>query len=980
MTSLVRVAAAAAICAFAVLAASSPLNAQPAAAGAEASATVDVQADARVEATATVDAQAAATAAASTALRDARVIVPMRFGAQLALGLVDDGSLSLNHLGGLAALDVEIAPVDWLALGVRGESFGAWGLGVDADGNGASDADAPNLTSWTVSVGPRLRLFDDPASRDGWRVELGGGFRYVPDGVASDGVFLDVAIARQAGFRGEGDETATEATLELRYRQGVGALADFQAVMLGVGAAFETNLGEGRAADDAPASFRYVLQGEGLLGASLASQGPYDGGTFSGGVGLAFGVPIGAWIEPRVRVDVLHRAGGEGRDPLAELSGLVGLRLRMNEVAPLYVEAHGGYAGAFGTPASVIESGPVIDFGAGFRFAMCRDDHRLSNSAFTLGARGRFGVGDNEGMHALYAVAGFEYGSGSPAFATRCNEPEPEPAPVVTPPQPQTEVTVTTPPPPQTEVTVAPPPPATTTHVQTYAPPEEPSEPFDWPGIRFGIAPMFGLIDVDASISGTGGGAAFPIDVALTPSFSLGGRFSVLEAPDASVDADGDGIRDADLENWTATMLSGGPRLRIWTDADDRQGWEFDAGAGFLWASDLGEDGAFVEVGVTRTAGFASDGIGGGLGLGARAMQGLGDASDFRALLFTMIADLELGAWSPEGEDDSPSRLSYSFGLEAFLGWSLAEQGQLEAGKATSAIGLVFGVPLTEVLEPHVRATLVSRGNGEELDGMGSFAPSGGLRLRFDRFFPIHVEADAGYAMHFGTPAAYVDDGAFAAFGIGTAFPMSCEDDSRIELGVRAQIGLEDDRGFDALMLTTALVYGGGAPRIGANGWWCRRRIAAEARAEEEARRRALEMPAAGRMDVGVGAVGGGGVDVQTGGEVNVGVEVTPPDTTVVVEPPRPPAPVVIEVPLGMSLFGGAIRVDVAGALPIERMRAAGLVDVRIEGPPEVLARVEADLRVEAGRQGVTLGAVTRVATGGAGVRAVITLHDPGSK
>jgi hypothetical protein len=104
------------------------------------------------------------------------------------------------------------------------------------------------------------------------------------------------------------------------------------------------------------------------------------------------------------------------------------------------------------------------------------------------------------------------------------------------------------------------------------------------------------------------------------------------------------------------------------------------------------------------------------------------------------------------------------------------------------------------------------------------------------------------------------------------------------------------------------------------------------------------------------------------GGDVSVG-------GTVVVTPPEPPPPVVIEVELGAVLFGGAVQVRVdPRLLPLGRLRAGGLIDVRLEGPPDQLAAFEGELRAILGRERIAIQGWARVPTTGSRVRAVFTI------
>ncbi len=114
-----------------------------------------------------------------------------------------------------------------------------------------------------------------------------------------------------------------------------------------------------------------------------------------------------------------------------------------------------------------------------------------------------------------------------------------------------------------------------------------------------------------------------------------------------------------------------------------------------------------------------------------------------------------------------------------------------------------------------------------------------------------------------------------------------------------------------------------------------------------------------------VGIAGGGGrVDANVG--VDVGVEVQ-------VEP------VVIEVPLGASVFGVGVSID-PRILPIDKLQRAGFVQVELSGPSGALSDFRAQLSGTLDARGVHVDGWSTVETGAGVVRAKFTIWPPGTR
>jgi hypothetical protein len=105
-----------------------------------------------------------------------------------------------------------------------------------------------------------------------------------------------------------------------------------------------------------------------------------------------------------------------------------------------------------------------------------------------------------------------------------------------------------------------------------------------------------------------------------------------------------------------------------------------------------------------------------------------------------------------------------------------------------------------------------------------------------------------------------------------------------------------------------------------------------------------------------------------------------PPAPPTVVVPPAPPAPQTFELVVGVALGPGFEVRLLPAMLPLAALVGAGYVAVELIGPPQVLARAEAELRAVFGAQGLRLDAVTHVSAWDPTVRARITVYPPGAR
>lgn len=494
--------------------------------------------------------------------------------------------------------------------------------------------------------------------------------------------------------------------------------------------------------------------------------------------------------------------------------------------------------------------------------------------------------------------------------------------------------------------------------------------------VRVGFNLQFGWQDSAADVDHLAVGIAAPVDVPVTDWLALGARFAYLTGGDANLDADGDGFDDVVTANLKTLYFSAGPRLRWWTSRDTPSGWQLELDGGYaLVLEHMPGSGAFAEVGLRR---FVTVGAPTGLevGLSLHYRQGFGAASDARALVLGLDVALDLFAPSPAAEqlDDELGGLRYTFGPDMLIGGTVRTQEALDKPAFSYALGVHFGLPIVAALELRTRAEVgwrVGTGDGTTpKDGLTAYTGLAGLRAHLFGRGWLWTDAYVGYAFTFGTPAAYVRDGAVLDFGLGVRM-LGCgaqSDTAYLEVGLRGRVGIQDNEALDAIYFALGGSYGS------VRGT----REHPRALAYAECAPPAPPQPAYASPDSRTTTGGTGRVDLDAGLEVHV-PEVHVPEVHAQVEVEV--HPVTIEVPLGLALFGGMVqmRVDVS-ALPLAQLREAGFVEVRIVGPEGALARAEGELRAALGPDGAHVSAWSSGAVGGVEIKAIFTIWPSGSR
>ncbi len=323
-----------------------------------------------------------------------------------------------------AGVPVNVYATSWLAFGVRAATVINPDPAIDGDvlPGRVDDVETPNVASWSLAGGPRLRLWDQDSKlegmdlRVGWAIDADVGYTGFAERLSPGGLLGRVVLGREILFtnsRGNGVNVGIGLTGET----GLGAARPYRALY--------TTLwfhGEGGAEP---------LRGSSSYEAFVPTTFVMDVPTFLGknfgdapanmviGLGVAVGVGVGELIEPRVRVDTLYLKHLDG-DGTKQLAASGGVRVRYDRWLPVFTEALGGYAWSWSTDPEPIGDGPILDLGAGIHALHCR-------AAFEVGVRMRVGVGgDNGDLSAIMLVLGGGHTTREGAFGrvrTKCPAP-----------------------------------------------------------------------------------------------------------------------------------------------------------------------------------------------------------------------------------------------------------------------------------------------------------------------------------------------------------------------------------------------------------------------------------------------------------------------------------------------------------------------------------------------------------------------------
>jgi hypothetical protein len=476
-------------------------------------------------------------------------------------------------------------------------------------------------------------------------------------------------------------------------------------------------------------------------------------------------------------------------------------------------------------------------------------------------------------------------------------------------------------------------------------------------------APQWGLsLDwttgiVAADVPVTGGAHALGVELGfgLTRALSIGPRYELM----------GVGLPTAgdELDLAASHRFLANARYRLFTDEVDRDAWTIGLGAG--WAvqdAALGGGAPIVRASVGREVGmYLDDENAVGVGLELAYERNLDDAR-LSAVVAAARMGFEVNIRAPRnlGTLDEPASAAYTRGADVYLGPVLG-------------LGYSVGVPVAGPLELTSTASfafgLTDVGTISGVDGSQWAVQAGGrVTAGWPGPAPLYLQVQGGPVWVSSEPERRIAWALDTEVGVSPA--LGC--DGRLDLAVRVRNDVEDgDVMWGALVLRLALGegspragrgcgYGAGAPPVVTMPTPPPPPPAPVEPAPAPGVDGGATVDAGGAIDAGGGAAidAGSGAAIDAGGGVTVEVE-----------------PIVIEVELGAVWLGGAVEIRIdPRVLPLDKLRAAGHVEIELTGPADALADYEASLAATLDRQGIRADAWTRTATSGRVIRARFTL------
>ena len=501
------------------------------------------------------------------------------------------------------------------------------------------------------------------------------------------------------------------------------------------------------------------------------------------------------------------------------------------------------------------------------------------------------------------------------------------------------------------------------------------------PGLQMALTPVelsWGGMFAGAPVRHGAIAYAAGMDVGLSRSWAFGARYQYLGGGGRLHDEDGDGQPDVEAPYHGSHLVGGGPRFRLFTDETARQAWmlELDGGWSFVpGAEQLA--GPYARASVGRQVGFFFDQTGAAQSaLVVSYLHGFAGAEDLRALLFGVRLDLEWGIPMPLDVDEVPTPSSFAYTIGVQGGIVGAELGTQERWSMLPSLGLAVGLPISRGLEPRLLADMAWYGMASDRPAQLTYAGLGGLRLRLDEVAPVFVDAMAGWQAVTGmTPRPY-DSGPVIDLAAGVSVGGCALGGG---LGLRYRRGLlQRNEAYQALSLFVEMSWGNRRGALGSEPWPSGNDAPALSCDGGYRPGRAALPPPDPPPPPPPPVAPRGGQAVDARGSVAEGGGAGP-EASVAVQ--ARVEPVVIEVPLGVSLFGGAVRLSISPAsLPTAELRGSDFASVEVIGPAAVLPSATAQLRAALGVDGERVETWSSTASDRSDVRARFTLWPVGAR
>ncbi|MEM9189165.1 MAG: hypothetical protein AAGF12_08320 [Myxococcota bacterium] len=502
--------------------------------------------------------------------------------------------------------------------------------------------------------------------------------------------------------------------------------------------------------------------------------------------------------------------------------------------------------------------------------------------------------------------------------------------------------------------------------------PPEPGEAYHcrpaWDGgspyVLVDFALLAGWATAEIPLAHSLGGLRAELGVGLNRNLSLHASYSYLYAGDAGFDGDNSLTDDEDTRNLTLHMPGIGVTGRFYTDETTRRAWTFSASGGYA----LGPlaDGPFGRLSVSREIGLL---VGTGdlrAELGGSFTMGFGELEGFYALTADIGFGFGVNAREPHDLDEPAPDPSFDhmFTTEVRVGlpFSLSDSPRL---RQTFGFGFGLGIPLTKWLVARSEVGMswidgLDRDGPEDaVDGLFTFDGLAGLRVQPWGLISGYLEVLGGYAAPVGTEPLPIDHGPILDVGIGM-LAGGCGAGGRI--GLRYRQGLIDQNSeYRHVVLSAAFEFNSFSRTGVYAGLQC-----GGFRTPRRDERRIIQPPPPPPPPPPR-------VTAET--ELQVEVEVPRVEVEVEIEP------LVIEVPIGVSLFGGAFRAQLdLTRLPLRQLRDAGFVSVEIVAPAHETARARAEVSAVLSRQGIQVDAMAEAAADTTQIRAIFTIWPAGHR
>jgi hypothetical protein len=447
----------------------------------------------------------------------------------------------------------------------------------------------------------------------------------------------------------------------------------------------------------------------------------------------------------------------------------------------------------------------------------------------------------------------------------------------------------------------------------------------------FGIDLQGGMADAESNLTHNALAFSFWGDYAFLRHLSLTARIAFATLGRTGEDAKAGGMN----------IFLGGLRTRLYTDEIERNAWSLEASAGvsLMGLSWRGTEGV-ARLALGRSFGdYFTPYTTINLGLELSYLRSLGDLHA-QMLLAGVRFGFETNIREPLNINTPWPRPKIGYTSEFAI---LMGGGR---NHPNAGVGYTAGLALGRYLDILGRADLLIQ----------EYSAMAGLRVHLlaPEPVPAYLEVMGGYSKVYDTEAAIDQTGPLIDAELGIHFLHSCA--GTLKLGARFRTGIYEDGSYLRAGFANIAWDFGHSSRYSRLRGHCGRSIAT------------VYVPPPPRPPVPPPSAEPVEPRPQPAPATTIEGDATP-EVEVVIEP------VEIEVVLGASLLGGAVRIAIdPHMIPWSRLLASSAVDVELRGPRALLRSAQADLTVALQRRGVRVRTWQWRDDGNATVRAVFTI------